>query len=64
MSFGKIYETTWWGNPVDGGWGDIYYDLSSTSEVPALLATLQARATYFENATGTTEILTDLENCG
>lgn len=30
MSFGKIYETTWWGNPVQGGFGGIYYDLSST----------------------------------
>lgn len=28
MSYGSIYSTTWWGNPVDGGWGDIYYDLT------------------------------------
>ena len=28
MSYGKIYETTWWGNPVSGGWGGIYYDLT------------------------------------
>jgi surface protein len=28
MSYGKIYETTWWGNPVSGGWGGIYYDLA------------------------------------
>tara|TARA_R110000782_G_scaffold51057_1_gene110283 strand:+ start:269 stop:520 length:252 start_codon:yes stop_codon:yes gene_type:complete len=27
MSFGKIYETTWWGNPVNNGWGGIYYNL-------------------------------------
>jgi hypothetical protein len=27
MSFGKIYETTWWGNPVNNGWGGIYYGL-------------------------------------
>ena len=28
MSYGKIYETTRWGNPVSGGWGGIYYDLT------------------------------------
>ena len=32
MSYGKIYETTWWGNPIDGGWGDIYFDLTGTAE--------------------------------
>jgi len=59
----EIYKSSWWGSPVDGGWGGIYYDLSVTSAIPALLATLQARATYYENATGTTTILTALENC-
>jgi hypothetical protein len=63
MGYGEIYKTTWWGNPVQGGWGDIYYNLSVTSAVPNLLTTLQARATYYENATGTTTILTALENC-
>lgn len=28
MSYGSIYSSTWWGNPVDGGWGDVYYDLT------------------------------------
>jgi len=59
----EIYKSSWWGSPVEGGWGGIYYDLSVTSAIPALLATLQARATYYENATGTTAILTALENC-
>jgi len=63
MSYGKIYETTYWGNPVQNGWGGIYYDISVTSEIPALLTALQARATNFENSTGTTTILTALENC-
>ena len=63
MSYGKIYETTWWSNPVEDGWGGIYYDLSVTSEVPSLLSSLQARATYYENSSGTTTILTALENC-
>ena len=31
--------------------------------VPNLLSLLQARATYYENAIGTTTILTNLENC-
>jgi hypothetical protein len=63
MSYGKIYETTWWGNPNENGWGGIYYDLSVTSEIPNYLSALQARATYYENVTGTTAILTALENC-
>ena len=28
--FGKIYETTWWGNPTINAWGNIYYDLAQT----------------------------------
>jgi|TARA_R110000796_G_scaffold147304_1_gene264093 hypothetical protein len=28
MGFGKIYNTTWFGNPVEYGWGGIYYGLS------------------------------------
>ena len=34
-----------------------------TSAIPGLLSALQARATYYENASGTTTILTALENC-
>ena len=56
MGYGEIYKTTWWGLPVQFGWGGIYFDLSVTSAVPNLLTTLQARATYYENATGTNEI--------
>jgi len=63
MSYGKIYETTWWGNPNENGWGGIYYDLAFPSDIPGLLTALQARATNFENSTGTTTILTALENC-
>ena len=33
------------------------------SKIPGLLATLQARATYNENTTCTTAILTSLETC-
>lgn len=29
MAYGKIYETTWWGNPQADGWGNVYYDFSS-----------------------------------
>ena len=28
MGFGKIYETTWFGSPVENGFGGIYFDLS------------------------------------
>jgi len=26
----EIYKSSWWGSPVDGGWGGIYYDLAQT----------------------------------
>jgi len=58
----EIYPVSWWGNPVQNGWGGIYYDLSVTSAIPSLLSTLQARASYYENVTCTTEILTTIEN--
>ena len=44
------------------GWGSIYYRFAFPSAVPGLLVTLQARADYYENATCTTAILTELEN--
>ena len=27
----EVYENSWWGSPVQNGWGGIYYDLSVTS---------------------------------
>ena len=58
----EIYPKSWWGSPVQNGWGGIYYDLSVTSAVPSLLSSLQSRATYYENVTCTTATLTELEN--
>lgn len=28
MPFGKIYDTSNFGSPVENGWGGIYYDLT------------------------------------
>ena len=25
----EVYENSWWGSPVQNGWGGIYYDLCS-----------------------------------
>jgi len=38
-----IYETTWWGSPLEIGWGSIYYPLSTPSETndPLTDATFQ-----------------------
>lgn len=33
MSYGSIYESTWWGNPQEDGWGGIYYNLASSGLV-------------------------------
>jgi len=59
----EIYNSTWWGNPTETGWGNIYYEYAFPSDAPALLSSLEARATYYENATSSLAILTDLENC-
>jgi hypothetical protein len=63
INWGKIYETTWFGVGVNNtiNWGIVYADL--VSDVPGLLSTLQARATYYENDSGTRTILESLENC-
>jgi len=58
----NIYESSWWGSPIENDWGGIYYNFAYPSVIPALLTTLQARATYYENVTCTTAILTALEN--
>ena len=34
MSWGKIYETTWWGNPTVSGWGSIYYPYTDPTPTP------------------------------
>ena len=28
MPYGKIYDTSNFGNPVENGWGGVYYDLT------------------------------------
>jgi hypothetical protein len=64
MGYGEIYKTSWWGTPEQYGWGAIYYDFTANgSQIETLLAALQTRAANYENVTGTTEILTELENC-
>ena len=57
----EIYPVSWWGSPVENGWGGSYYDYAVTSAIPSLLASLQARATYYENVTCTTATLTEVE---
>ena len=64
INWGKIYDTTWFGSGVvdnNISWGIVYADLGGA--IPSLLIDLQARATYYENATCTTAILTSLETC-
>jgi len=57
----EIYPVSWWGSPVENGWGGIYYNYAVTSVIPSFLASLQARASYYENITCTTATLTELE---
>lgn len=61
----EIYSKSWWGSGVCDntvGWGIVYKPYAGCSAVDGLLVTLQARATYYENATCTTATLTELEN--
>jgi hypothetical protein len=30
INWGEIYNTTYWGNPINGGWGNIYYEYTSS----------------------------------
>ena len=30
MSYGSIYDTSWWGSPTENNWGSSYYDLASS----------------------------------
>ena len=60
----EIYYKSWWGSGVCNntvGWGLVYKPYAECSAVPALLLTLQARATYYENAICTTATLNELE---
>ena len=63
MAFGAIYCSSWFGLPVEDGWGDIYYNLCDSSAVEGLIDDLCARADNCENETETTVLLTALENC-
>jgi len=50
----EIYFKSWWGRGVCDNtvnWGLVYKEYAGCSAVPALLLTLQARATYYENVT-------------
>ena len=29
MSYGSIYDSTYWGLPIQNGWGGIYYGLTT-----------------------------------
>lgn len=67
MSYGKIYETSWWGNPVEDGWGNIYYDLASSGYVGFVFdvdttQTGVSTSTQFKlplSSTGTTNAVVD-----
>jgi hypothetical protein len=50
------------GNGMGIGIPMVYLGLGGGSEVPGLLALLQARATYYENQTCTIAILEEIEN--
>ena len=60
----EIYFKSWWGRGVCDntvGWGIVYKIYAGCSAVPALLLTLQSRATYYETVTCTTATSDELE---
>jgi len=63
----EIYSKSWWGRGVCDNtvnWGIVYKEYAGCSAVPGLLELLQARSTYYENVTCTTETLDELEIIG
>ena len=61
----EIYSKSWWGSGVCNnsiGWGIVYKAYAGCDLASQLLFTLQSRAAYYENATCSSAILTELEN--
>jgi hypothetical protein len=50
MSFGKIYETTWFGNPIQNGFGGIYFNLIQPEDLTSFIFTF---TTTVDNETKT-----------
>ena len=38
MSWGKIYNTSWWGKPIESGWGNVYWSYANPSPFDEVLA--------------------------
>ena len=34
MSWGKIYNTSYWGKPTEYGWGNVYWSYANPSPTP------------------------------
>ncbi len=61
----EIYSKSWWGDGVcnnNVNWGIIYKKYAGCDAASSLLLTLQSRASYYENETCSSAILTELEN--
>tara|TARA_S200002703_G_scaffold85107_2_gene73506 strand:- start:781 stop:2136 length:1356 start_codon:yes stop_codon:yes gene_type:complete len=37
----EIYDKSWWGQPQDGGWGDIYYDFFASSDLGGISTSME-----------------------
>ena len=64
-NFGKIYESTWWGNPIAGDWGDVYAQYTGNQAfeftVNTVLGTGGSFANQFEIPTGDGTFLYDVK---
>tara|TARA_R110000737_G_scaffold205738_1_gene224245 strand:- start:216 stop:1097 length:882 start_codon:yes stop_codon:yes gene_type:complete len=64
-NFGKIYESTWWGNPIAGGWGGVYAQYTGNQAfeftVNTALGTGGSLANQFEIPTGDGTFLYDVK---
>jgi len=65
MSYGKIYETTDWGDPIENGWGGVYYNLASSGltgfvfDIDTTGGSSNTQFTLPLSGAGTTNILVD-----
>ena len=63
MSWGIIYKSSWWGRAIKNDFGEVYEGVANPSPIEAMLSSVKDRATYYENDSGTIDLLKKLEGC-
>ena len=62
MSWGAIYNQSWWGRAIKEDFGEIYEEVANPV-IFNLLSALKDRADFYENEDGTKDLLNQLKDC-